>query len=69
MDPSRELNFPKGLAAPARRALANQGIHSLLQLTKYSEEELLELHGIGKNAIRILRAALKDIGKDLKLSS
>ncbi|EJZ41652.1 DNA-directed RNA polymerase subunit alpha C-terminal domain-containing protein [Leptospira licerasiae] len=69
MDPSRELNFSKGLAAPARRALANQGIHSLLQLTKYSEEELLELHGIGKNAIRVLRAALKDIGKDLKLSS
>ncbi|EID99697.1 hypothetical protein LEP1GSC185_0628 [Leptospira licerasiae serovar Varillal str. VAR 010] len=49
--------------------MANQGIHSLLQLTKYSEEELLELHGIGKNAIRVLRAALKDIGKDLKLSS
>ncbi|WP_232420947.1 DNA-directed RNA polymerase subunit alpha C-terminal domain-containing protein [Leptospira sp. WS58.C1] len=63
------MNLPKGLAAPARRALANNGIHSLSQLAKYSEEELLEFHGIGKNAILVLRSALKEIGKDLKVSS
>ncbi|TGL60504.1 RNA polymerase [Leptospira sarikeiensis] len=59
-------NFPKGLAAPALRALANHGIHSLQQLSKYSKKEIAELHGIGKNAILLLRKSLKEIGKDFK---
>ncbi len=35
------------LSAPAGRALENAGITSLLQLSKYSEAELLKLHGFG----------------------
>ena len=53
------------LAKPAQRALANAGITSLKQVAKFSEEELLQLHGIGKNAVRQLRQALA--GQELSL--
>jgi len=48
------------LAAPARRALENEGIKSLVQLSKYSEAELLKLHGFGKSSLPKLRNALKE---------
>ncbi len=50
------------LAAPARRALENKGIKTIEQLSKFSEEEILELHGIGKSSIRKLKKVLKEIG-------
>lgn len=43
---------------PARRALAEMGITHLRQLTRFSEQELLKLHGVGPKAIRLLRDAL-----------
>jgi uncharacterized protein YdeI (YjbR/CyaY-like superfamily) len=49
-------DLPK-LAAPARRALTSAGITNLKDLTKVSEDELMQLHGMGKNAVRILRDA------------
>jgi len=54
-------DLPK-LAAPAQRALANAGIQNLKQLSKFSEEEIKELHGIGNNALITLRAALRAKG-------
>lgn len=48
------------LPAPARRALENKTIKTVLQLSKYSEKEILELHGIGKSSIPILKKALKE---------
>lgn len=54
-------DLPK-LAAPAIRALQGAGITSLEQLTKVSEEELLQLHGMGTNALGKLREALKANG-------
>jgi DNA-directed RNA polymerase alpha subunit len=56
MDTKKE--FPK-LAAPALRALANAKITSLKQLTKFSEAEIMALHGIGNNAMATLIEALK----------
>jgi DNA repair protein RadC len=53
-----ENGLPKGLAAPARRALSAAGIQSLKQLTAFSEKEVAELHGIGPNAVAQLRRAL-----------
>lgn len=50
------------LAAPARRALENKGITSLQQLAKYSEQEILGLHGMGKTSIAKLQTALKEDG-------
>lgn len=54
-------DFPK-LAAPAVRALHSAGITSLKQLTTVSEEEVMQLHGMGRNALGILREALKARG-------
>lgn len=48
-----------GLAAPARRALAAAGIKSLAQLAKKTEAEVAPLHGMGPNALKLLRAKLK----------
>ncbi len=47
------------LSAPARRALEGKKITTLKSLSKYSESEILQLHGIGKTTIPILREALK----------
>jgi hypothetical protein len=48
-----------GLAAPARRALINDGLYTLSDLRKVSLNALKDLHGMGPNAIRILTAAMK----------
>ena len=55
--------FPSALSAPARRALQAAGITSLQQLATWSEKEILDLHGMGKASLPLLRAALKS--KDL----
>lgn len=47
------------LASPARRALENAGIHYLNDLNKYREGELVRLHGIGPNALKTIKDALK----------
>ena len=57
--------FPK-IGAPAFRALDNEGITNLSQLTQYTEDELLSLHGMGPKAVGLLRIALKDIDKTFR---
>jgi hypothetical protein len=57
----QENDFPK-LAAPAQRALAGAGIYRLDQLTKFGEDEIKQLHGIGSNALNQLRRALRAKG-------
>lgn len=47
------------ISAPAKRALEHEGITSLQKLSKYTEREILKLHGIGPSAIPILKTALK----------
>ncbi len=59
MEHSNDL--PK-ISAPAQRALQSVGIIRLKQLTEITEAELLQLHGIGKNALGKLRQALKANG-------
>jgi predicted flap endonuclease-1-like 5' DNA nuclease len=55
-------DLPHGIGNPARRAFAAKGIVRLKQITKYSETELLSLHGVGPKAIRIIREALSQQG-------
>ncbi|KMY48697.1 RNA polymerase alpha subunit C-terminal domain-containing protein [Peribacillus loiseleuriae] len=50
------------LSAPARRALENNGIISLQDLSKYSEKEILQFHGVGPASLPKLRSALKENG-------
>ena len=47
-----------GLAKPARRALAGAGYRSLADLAKTREADLAKLHGMGPNALRLLREKL-----------
>jgi predicted RecB family nuclease len=55
--------FMEGLSAPARRALEGVGLTTLAKLSRKSESQVLELHGIGPSAIPKLRAALRKGGR------
>ena len=48
-----------GLAAPARRALIDDGLYRLSDLRKTSLSALKELPGMGPNAVRVLVAEMK----------
>jgi predicted flap endonuclease-1-like 5' DNA nuclease len=61
-DPLRH-DFPAGLAQPALRALNGAGFTRLDQLSRVSEAELKQLHGLGPKGIRLLRSALQARGK------
>lgn len=54
----QESDLPVKLGAPAHRALAAAGIQRLEQLTKFTEAEIKQLHGIGPSALAKLRQAL-----------
>ncbi|RWR04039.1 RNA polymerase alpha subunit C-terminal domain-containing protein [Siminovitchia fortis] len=54
--------FLSVLSAPARRALENNGVTSLQELSKYSEEEILKFHGMGPASLPKLRGALNQNG-------
>jgi hypothetical protein len=54
-------DLPK-LAAPARRALLGAGYTRLEHLTEVKESDVMKLHGMGPNAMRVLRTALQERG-------
>ncbi|MCK6581879.1 MAG: DUF1801 domain-containing protein [Anaerolineales bacterium] len=58
-------NLPK-IGAPAMRALEAAGYTNLKQLTKVTEAEIAQLHGMGSKALGILREALKTEGLSFK---
>ncbi len=60
--PPRKDDLPEGLAQPALRALAGAGYFQLEQLTRVTEQELKQLHGIGPKALELLRRALHEQG-------
>jgi uncharacterized protein YdhG (YjbR/CyaY superfamily) len=57
--------FPK-IGAPATRALEAAGYSRLEQLTKTTEAEVGQLHGMGPKALGILREELKEKGLSFK---
>ncbi|WP_053179761.1 RNA polymerase alpha subunit C-terminal domain-containing protein [Sunxiuqinia dokdonensis] len=57
-----ENGFLSLLAAPARRALENEGIRTIHQLAERRESEILKLHGMGKASLPKLHSALKEHG-------
>ena len=61
-------DFPK-IGAPAMRALEAAGYSRLEQLTKITEAELAQLHGMGPKALGILRETLKEKGLSFKTGS
>ena len=58
--------FLSVLFAPVRRALEKNGIKTLEQLSKFTEKEILEMHGMGESSIPKLRAALQATGLTFK---
>ena len=60
-----ESGFLSLLSSPARRALMHAGITTLAQLSQYSEQELLKLHGVGPKSLPTLREALGEAGMAL----
>ena len=58
-------NFPK-IGGPATRALEAAGYTTLKQLTKVTEAELAQLHGMGPKALGILRETLNAEGLSFK---
>lgn len=59
-------NLPDKLAKPAQRALASAGVDSLKKLSTFTEKEIADLHGIGQNALKQLKATLQENGMDFK---
>lgn len=62
--PSSE-GLPSGLAQPAIRALKSAGFSNLQQISKATESELMELHGMGPNAMLKVKEALRKAGLSL----
>jgi|JI10StandDraft_1071094.scaffolds.fasta_scaffold519643_2 uncharacterized protein YdhG (YjbR/CyaY superfamily) len=58
--------FPDSLGAPAKRALENNGIKTLKQLSEYRESEILKFHGMGPSSLPKLREALLAVGLSFK---
>lgn len=54
------------LAAPARRALENEGIKTVEQLSNYTENEILSFHGMGKSSLPKLQQLLTEKNKTFK---
>lgn len=48
-----------GIAAPARRALVDAKLLTITDLKKTTEKKLKGLHGMGPNALKILKAEMK----------
>ena len=55
-------DFPAGLSQPALRALTGAGCYKLKDLTRFTEVEIKNLHGIGPNAMTKLKAAMAEKG-------
>ena len=62
-------SFLSILGAPARRALESHDIKNLEQLSKYSEAEILNFHGMGQSSIPKLKKALEENGFSFKINS
>ena len=54
--------FLTKISAPARRALEREGINSPVKLSKYTAQELLQLHGIGPGSIPKFKEVLNQKG-------
>ncbi|SDZ53438.1 hypothetical protein SAMN05216215_10926 [Saccharopolyspora shandongensis] len=60
-----DSGFPRGVGAPATRALNAAGYTELLQLDGVAAAELQKLHGMGPKALSRLQEALEELGLSL----
>lgn len=57
--------LPRGIAAPARRALAHEGVETLEQVVELGGQRLAGLHGMGTRTLAQLQDALDEHGLEL----
>ena len=57
--------LPRGIGAPATRALTAAGYTDLRQLAGVPKPELERLHGVGPRALRIIQEELENQGLSL----
>lgn len=55
-------DLPRGIGAPATRALQGIGATSLEDVARLPEAQVAALHGVGPKAVRVLREALRERG-------
>ncbi|MEU3273456.1 MmcQ/YjbR family DNA-binding protein [Saccharomonospora sp. NPDC006951] len=60
-----ECDLPAAIGKPATRALLQEGLSTLEQVSTRTEAELLALHGVGPKAVRILGEELARTGRSL----
>jgi len=60
-----EEGFPRGVSAPATRALHGAGYRELNQLADVPAADLAKLHGMGPKAVAVLQQALEERGLTL----
>ena len=60
--PPAPTEYPERLGKVARRELAIHGYTRFEQLTKVTARDLLQIHGVGPKAIRILEEELTGRG-------
>lgn len=65
-DNKPSTGFLSQLSAPALRALENKWIKTLKQLSTYSENEILALHGMGPSSMPVLKKAMSSEGLKFK---
>ncbi|MET9379481.1 DNA-binding protein [Streptomyces sp. NPDC002992] len=61
-DESPGMDIPRGIGAPATRALTAAGYASLEQLAGVPEAELPARHGLGPKAVTVLREVMAERG-------
>jgi hypothetical protein len=54
-----EFENVRGIAAPARRALAAAGVETVADLVRFTEAEVAGWHGIGPTALEALRGLVE----------
>lgn len=58
-------DLPDAIGKTAARELSLNGITTLDAVSQHSARELLAIHGVGPQAVRILREKLAETGRDL----
>ena len=65
MSGKTDLPLPRGVGAPAARALTAAGYSYLAQLDGVPADMLAQLHGVGPRALEVLQEALEQHGMSL----
>jgi len=65
VSPDSASDWPTGVSAPARRALAAADYTELRQLAGVPATQLKQLHGMGPKALGLLQKALEEQGMSL----